>query len=156
MATSVSARSLALPPRIGGLADLACNLWWSWHPPAEALFRLLDPMLWEALDRNPGALLRRLPIGRLEAAAVDPTYLKIYDDVMARFATLGADDAAATWVERHEPELARLPVAYFSAEFGLHPALPIYSGGLGVLAGDHAKAASDLGLPLSGVSLLYR
>src|SRR3712207_3840463 len=75
---------------------------------------------------------------------------------MARFATLGAGNSATTWVERHEPELARRPLAYFSAEFGLHQALPIYSGGLGVLAGDHAKAASDLGLPLVGVSLLYR
>ncbi len=156
MVTTASPRTGALPARIGRLADLADNLWWSWNPPADALFRDLEPELWEAVDRNPIPLLRRVPAARFETVAEDPDYLRRYDEVMVRFDAMRTADPGDAWVGRHAPVLVGKTVAYFSAEFGLHPALPIYSGGLGVLAGDHAKAASDLGLPLVGVSLLYR
>ena len=146
----------ALPERISGLGPLAENLWWSWHPDAESLYRVLDPLLFEFLEENPVLLLRRVAPERLTQAAADPTYLARYDAVMAHFGDLLTADPASTWVGQHQPELIDRPVAYFSAEFGVHPTLPIYSGGLGVLAGDHAKSASDLGLPLVGVSLLYR
>ena len=156
MVTSARPRVLALPSRIARLEELAHNLWWSWHPNAWWLFRSLDPQQWDALESNPIVLLDRVPAERLEAAARDPHYLAAYDAVIADFDAMRLADADDLWVGRNAPELARATVAYFSAEFGLHPALPIYSGGLGVLAGDHTKASSDLGLPLVGVSLLYR
>lgn len=156
MTTSHGPRPAALPERISGLGPLSKNLWWSWQPRAEELYRDLDPVLFEFLEENPVLLLSAVAPARLHEAAADPVYLARYDEVMARFNALITADPATTWVGGHQPELIARPVAYFSAEFGVHPALPIYSGGLGVLAGDHAKAASDLGLPLVGVSLLYR
>jgi starch phosphorylase len=156
MVTMSSPRTVALPGRISRLSELADNLWWSWDTTAEALFRQLDPELWEVLDRNPVPLLRRVARERLDAVANDREYLRRFDETMARFDAMRDADPASTWIGRHAPGLVDCTVAYFSAEFGLHPALPIYSGGLGVLAGDHAKAASDLGLPLFGMSLLYR
>jgi len=155
-AAPTSPPRLDLPPRIGRLDELAHNLWWSWHPAAAALFRDLDPERWGDVGVNPLHLLRALPAERLQAAAADPAYLHRYDEVIAAFDAVRRADPAGSWIGRHEPDLLGRPVAYFSAEFGLHPTLPIYSGGLGVLAGDHAKQASDLGLPLTGVSLLYR
>ena len=149
-------RPAALPERISGLGPLAENLWWSWQPAAEDLYRRLDPVLFTAVEENPVILLRDVAPRRLREAAADPGYLARYDAVMARFGDLLTAPPETTWVGAHHPELAERPVAYFSAEFGVHPTLPTYSGGLGVLAGDHAKAASDLGLPLVGVSLLYR
>ena len=148
--------TVELPAAVGRLAELAENLWWSWQPRAAALFRDLGPELWATVDENPVLLLRLVPAATLAAAAQDPSYRARYEEVLATFDAMRAEDPSETWVGRHEPELARRPAAYFSAEFGLHPALPIYSGGLGVLAGDHLKQASDLGLPLTGVSLLYR
>ncbi len=150
------ARPAALPDRIGGLRPLSENLWWSWQPHAEDLYRELDPFLFASVEENPVLLLRDVAPERLRRAAADPAYLDRYDRVMAEFAALLDTGPGSTWVGRHQPGLAERPVAYFSAEFGVHPTLPIYSGGLGVLAGDHAKAASDLGLPLVGISLLYR
>jgi starch phosphorylase len=156
MTTTDVAQPASLPERIGGLRRLAQNLWWSWQPRAEALYRDLDPFLFAAVEGNPVLLLEQLPPERLRKAAADPDYLHRYDEVMARFEALLRDGPDMTWVGQHQPELLARPVAYFSAEFGVHPTLPIYSGGLGVLAGDHAKSASDLGLPLVGISLLYR
>ena len=149
-------RSAPLPDRIGGLGPLSDNLWWSWQPHAEDLYRDLDPFLFASVEENPVLLLRSVEPDRLRQAAADPAYLTRYDRVMSEFAALLDTDPRATWVGRHHPELTERPVAYFSAEFGIHPTLPIYSGGLGVLAGDHIKEASDLGLPLVGISLLYR
>ncbi|MCC6314966.1 MAG: alpha-glucan family phosphorylase, partial [Thermomicrobiales bacterium] len=145
-----------LPERIYRLDELAMNLWWSWRPRANWLFRVLDPVLWGTMDRNPVMFLRYVNPERLAWAALDTRYLDTYDAVMADFDTLTQEGARRSWVGRNAPSLIDKPVAYFSAEFGLHPTLPIYSGGLGVLAGDHTKTASDLGLPLFGVSLLYR
>jgi starch phosphorylase len=145
-----------IPERISGLGPLSENLWWSWKPQAAALYRDLDPFLFESAQENPVLLLQRVAPARLQQAATDEAYLRRYDAVMAEFADLLHTAPAITWVGQHQPGLVERPVAYFSAEFGVHPTLPIYSGGLGVLAGDHAKSASDLGLPLVGVSLLYR
>jgi glycogen phosphorylase len=145
-----------LPERISGLGPLAGNLWWSWNPDAESLYHDLDPMLFVFLEENPVLLLNQVAPERLSRAAADPAYLARYDSVMAKFGAILTADPASTWVGEHQAELVERPVAYFSAEFGVHPTLPIYSGGLGVLAGDHSKSASDLGLPLVGVSLLYR
>lgn len=143
----------SLPDRIGRLEELAYNLWWSWHPEAQALFARLDANLWEETNHDPVKLLQRVSQERLSQAARDTDFLAHYDAVMAAFdAYMQATD---TWFGRTFPEFKGEVIAYFSAEFGLHEVLPIYSGGLGVLAGDHCKEASDLGVPLVGVGFLY-
>jgi len=156
MTMTSEAPPAAMPERIRGLGALSQNLWWSWQPDAKALYRDLDPFLFDALAENPVLLLRGAAPERLSDAASDGGYLERYDRVMRRFDELLSSSPTTTWVGEHEPGLVNRPVAYFSSEFGGHRSLPIYSGGLGVLAGDHAKAASDLGLPLIGISLLYR
>ena len=147
-------RPIQVPPRIGRLNALAYNLWWSWNQPAHNLFQRLSPAVWHASGRNPIRFLRRLDPAVLDAAATDESFLSDYDAVIEDFdlAITGRD----TWISRHAPQLTQKMLAYFSAEFGLHPTLPIYSGGLGVLSGDHMKEASDIGLPTVAVSLLYR
>ncbi len=146
-------RPFSLPARIERLGELAYNLWWTWHPDATRAFGRLDYDLWESLDHNPIRLLRGLEPARLDQAATDPDYLGIYDRVFNSFdAYVSRTDL---WAARAHPELTNRPIAYFSMEYGLHETLPIYSGGLGVLAGDHLKEASDLGLPLVGVGLMY-
>ncbi len=139
--------------RITRLTELAYNLWWSWNPQAQTLYEELDPELWRQVNHNPVKFLRQVSQRRLDLAAGDPAYVTRYAAVMAQFDTYMHPDR--TWWEAAYPELRDQCVAYFSAEFGLHEALPIYSGGLGVLAGDHCKEASDLGLPFVGVGFLY-
>jgi len=143
-----------LPARIEGLAALAMNLWWSWSREARGLFRSIDEALWHLTRHNPLELLCRVDPARIAACASDSEFLRRYDDVMTRMhhETSSKD----TWFARTYPELDSRPVAYFCAEFGLHNSVPIYSGGLGVLAGDHCKSSSDLGVPLVGVGLFYR
>ena len=143
----------ALPARIGRLGELAYNLWWSWNPEAGALFSYLDRTLWEITLHNPVKLLRMLPESRFEAVAADPAFLRRYDGVMLAFdrALSNQDD----WFPTKYPDQKNQLIAYFSAEFGVHNSLPIYSGGLGILAGDHSKEASDLGLPFVGVGFVY-
>ncbi len=142
-----------IPQRIARLRDLAYNLWWAWHPEAQDLYRLIDPDLWEEDYHNPVDFLRDVRQRRLESAATSEAYLNTYDQVMASFDRyIHADD---TWFIQKHPEARNETIAYFSAEFGLHESLPIYSGGLGVLAGDHAKEASDLGLPFVAVGFIY-
>src|SRR5688500_14986316 len=145
-----------LPPRLERLGDLAYNLWWSWHPSARDLFRELDPYLWEGTSQNTVLFLHRIAPDLLASASEDPAYVDHYDRIIRQFDREIDPHREDTWVARNRPELSARTVAYFSAEFGVHRALPIYSGGLGVLAGDHIKEASDLGLPLVAVSLLYR
>ena len=147
---------VSLPPRIEHLNDLAYNIWWTWSRPARAMFERLNPVLWRVVEQNPVLFLHRLGSERLAAAAEDPEFLKVYDAAVAAYNDMLTGYPMTTWLGRNKPELLNKPVAYFSAEFGLHRALPIYSGGLGVLAGDHTKEASDMGIPLVGVSLLYR
>jgi starch phosphorylase len=142
-----------LPRRINRLGELAYNLWWTWQPEAQRLFSRMDNDLWERLSHNPIRLLRELERSILNVAAQDKNYLDRYDRVFQAFDEyLQKKD---TWSDRSHPELTNQPVAYFSMEFGLHETLPIYSGGLGVLAGDHLKEASDLGLPLAAVGIMY-
>jgi len=142
-----------LPKRIEGLAGIAGNLAWSWHPPARDLFRALDSRLWHTTRHNPIEMLQRLDPARLTTLAAEPDFLARYDQVLAAMARLGTTDG--TWFADRHPEALKRPIAYFCAEFALHNSVPVYSGGLGVLAGDHCKAASDLGVPLVGVGLYY-
>src|SRR5919198_3855424 len=148
------ASPLILPERISGLATLARNLKWSWSHDTRALFRSIDQTLWHLTRHNPIELLRRVDPARLAACAADPEFLRRYDAVMEGDAREAS--RPGTWFATAYPDVAPGAVAYFCAEFGLHNSVPIYSGGLGVLSGDHCKAASDLGVPLVGVGLFYR
>ena len=142
-----------LPDRVSRLGELAVDLWWSWHRDARSVFRRLDYTLWRATAHNPVRMLWMIPRARLEAAEADPDFLRLYDQAIA-----GLDDARAghhTWWVNTFPHISGRTIAYFSAEFALHQSLPIYAGGLGVLAGDHCKEASDLGVPLIGVGVMY-
>ncbi len=142
-----------VPPRLSRLAELAGDLYYSWDLPTRGLFARLDPALWEACGHSPKAFLNQVDQRRLEAAAEDPGYLGHYTRVVSAYDTYLARQprrANGGWLG--EGDL----IAYFCAEFGFHESLPIYSGGLGILAGDHCKAAADAGLPFVGVGLLYR
>jgi starch phosphorylase len=142
-----------LPERIRLLADISQNLWWSWQLDARELFHRIDRRLWEATRHNAVQFLRQVSPKRLEEHAQDPISLERYDRVVRRFERLTQKNG--TWFAARYRELLNRPIAYFSAEFAFHRSLPIYSGGLGVLAGDHCKEASDLGVPLIGVGLYY-
>jgi starch phosphorylase len=141
------------PARIHRLDELAMDLWWCWQRDARNVFRRLDYLLWRATAHNPVRMLESIPQETLEAAAADQGFVAVYDRAVA-----GLDAAHATrntWWSRAFPQLAGRSIAYFSAEFALHQSLPIYAGGLGVLAGDHCKEAADLGVPLIGVGFMY-
>ncbi len=142
-----------IPARISRLHELAYNLWWSWNAEAQSLYQAIDADLWQRGSHNPVRLLREAAPERLNALAEDQAFLAQYDHVLGAFdAYMKADQ---TWFGQTHPELRDQAIAYFSMEFGLHESLPIYSGGLGILSGDHCKEASDLGLPLVGVGFLY-
>jgi len=142
-----------LPERIRRLEELCNNVWWSWHQQARELFRLLDYATWRTSGHNPVKELTRIGPDRLEAVAVDPAFLSLYDSVMSEF---DADIVAEhKWYANNYPQLLQRPIAYFSAEYAIHNSLPIYAGGLGVLAGDMCKEACDLGLPFVGVGFMY-
>lgn len=132
------------------LSELAHNLWWSWNPQGRELFEQLDPQMWEECRHNPVELLGRTK--HLAAASQDGDFVEAYRQALYAF---------DSYLESHETWFSQAcngfmgQIAYFSAEFGLHESLPIYSGGLGILAGDHVKSASDLGVPLVGVGILY-
>src|SRR5262249_11936646 len=126
-----------IPPRIGRLGELAIDLWWSWHPEARIVFRQLDYALWRATAHNPVRMLHLIPQEKVEVVASDAGFLRRYDRAIDAL-----DDARAarnTWWVGHFPHLSGQSIGYFSAEFALHQSLPIYAGGLGVLAGDHCK-----------------
>jgi starch phosphorylase len=139
--------------RISRLNELARDLSWSWNPRAREVFRSLDYTLWRETAHNPVQMLRTVSPERLDRAAKNPTFLANYDAAIEALEKARA--AAGTWWPTRFPQLADRQIAYFSAEFALHQSLPIYAGGLGVLAGDHCKEASDLGLPLVGVGFMY-
>lgn len=134
------------------LSGLATNLWWTWDADASALWRDADPFRWERYGHNPVALLRDVEPERWQALA-DTAFAARVDQTWQRFQ---AYLDGTGWCGKHNPELVEGGVAYFSMEFGLHESLHLYSGGLGVLAGDHIRSASDLGIPLVGLTLLYR
>ena len=135
------------------LWELARNVWWSWDQDCVSLFRDLHPVRWRQLNQNPIALLNEIPLGEIERRATEQVLHSRINYAYRRQQEYLADDR--TWGASHAGVLRPRPVAYFSAEFGLHESLPIYSGGLGVLAGDHIKSASDLDIPLIGVGLFY-
>jgi starch phosphorylase len=141
-----------LPPALSTLGDLAGNLRWSWHPPTQDVFAEVDAETWEATKHDPVRLLGAVSPSRLEALASDQGFL---DRLGAAKADLDAYLGGERWYSRRAGADAPTRIAYFSPEFGIAAALPQYSGGLGILAGDHLKAASDLGVPLVGVGLLY-
>jgi starch phosphorylase len=135
------------------LWSLARNLWWSWDHDSASIFHDLDPLRWRQLNHNPIALLSEIPLAGVERRAQE---IVLHGRVNYAFRRKREYlDADRTWGARHAGILRPHPVAYFSAEFGLHESLPVYSGGLGVLAGDHIKSASDLGIPLVGIGLFY-
>ena len=142
-----------LPEEISRLHELAYNLWYSWNPAACALFKKINPDLWAQTGHNPVKFLLNVRQEELDRAARDEQYLALYNQVIAGFDRYLQ---APSWFTENYSAFARHPIAYFSAEFGVHESHPTYSGGLGLLAGDHFKSASDLGLPLTGVGLLYK
>ena len=146
-------RVVHLPNRISRLDELASDLWWSWNSDARNVFRRLDYSRWRLTAHNPVRMLQLLPTETIDRALTDPEWLALYDRAIARLDAARA--AHNTWVESQFPEIGGRSIAYFSAEFALHQSLPIYAGGLGVLAGDHCKEASDLGVPLIGVGFMY-
>lgn len=142
-----------IPERIARLRELAYNLWWSWHPEAQELYRQMDPALWELIYHDPVKFLREVRQSRLIEASKDAAYLEQFDAVMASFdAYMRAEN---TWFTKHYPDVKDQTIAYFSAEFGMHESMPIYSGGLGILSGDHVKESSDMALPFVAVGFIY-
>ncbi len=142
-----------LPSRLARLADLAFNLWWTWNPGARGLYETLDRETWDRVNHNPIRFLHEVNAEKLRTASEDANYLSRFDAAIATFDAYM--QSQSTWHSTMHPELKDRPIAYFSAEFGLHESLPIYSGGLGILSGDHTKEASDLGLPFVGIGFLY-
>ena len=141
-----------LPEELRGLQTLANNLWWTWDAEAITIFERLDRKLWSAVYHNPVQMLATIDYKHLQAAKADKRFMESLKHVVHRLERYMTEPA---WFQRKHHGGAP-SYAYFSLEFGIHECLPIYSGGLGVLAGDHLKSASDLGLPLVGVGLLYR
>ena len=142
-----------IPRRLARLEDLANNLWYSWDRPTRLLFIRLHPGLWDAVDHNPKAFLQRVDEKRLTDAVDDPVFLGNFNRVLSAYDTYHNEPMrrdGSEWLRQTDL------VAYFCAEFGFHESFPIYSGGLGILAGDHCKAASDMRLPFLGVGLLYK
>jgi starch phosphorylase len=142
-----------LPAKIARLSELAHNLWWSWNPEARALFKNLDLTLWRNTHHNPVRMLQEISQEQFDAKAIDALFFRHYSKVMIALDREMANGDG--WFKQTYPGKEDLLVAYFSAEFGLHSSLPIYSGGLGILSGDHTKEASDLGIPLVGVGFMY-
>jgi glycogen phosphorylase len=142
-----------MPEKLKRLPELAYNLWWSWTLDARNLFKRLEYPLWRKTQHNPVEMLNEISLEVLEAKARDASFLLLYDKVMMEFDRMLEN--GHTWFHTTYPHLVDKTIAYFSFEFGLHNSLPIYSGGLGILSGDHAKEASDLGLPFIGVGFMY-
>ena len=143
-----------LPKRIEKLSEISNNLWWSWNTEFLRLFQRIDGDLWENSNKNPIKFLKHVSQERLENVAKDVNFLKEYDKIVEDFE--GYMNSKSTWFTKKYPEEKDDLIAYFSAEYGLDQTIPIYSGGLGILSGDHLKSASDLGIPLVAVGLLYK
>jgi starch phosphorylase len=145
-------QSPQVPERLRRLPELASDLWWTWNARPREVFRRLDYPLWRQTAHNPVLMLRLIAPEILQQRAQDERFLKLYDEATASLETARA--AHNTWWHQRFADV-KGPIAYFSAEFALHQSLPIYAGGLGVLAGDHCKEASDLGVPLVGIGFMY-
>ncbi|MCA9454783.1 MAG: alpha-glucan family phosphorylase, partial [Nitrospira sp.] len=135
------------------LSELAQNVWWSWSPEGRAVFSYIDPTLWRLTYHDPIKQLQKIASDRLEALGQDVVFLSLYREAMKAFHVYM--EAKDHWFGRTYPQWQNHTIAYFSAEFGLHRSVPLYSGGLGILAGDHLKEASDLGVPLVAVGFMY-
>jgi starch phosphorylase len=144
---------ILLPTRISRLYELANNFWWSWNEEGRQIFRSLDYALWRTNGHNPVEQLRDISPDKLDAASKDPAFLELYDSVMVKFDAEMAK--GKDWCDNSKTEKPSGPIAYFSAEFAIHNSLPIYAGGLGVLAGDICKESSDRALPLVAVGFMY-
>jgi starch phosphorylase len=142
-----------LPERLLGLGEIAENLWWSWHPAARMLFKMLNRQAWKESGHNPDKMLKELPKEGLESAANDPDYLRHYDVVLSKFRKEIGEEKCHFLDTTVDPDVP--VIAYFSAEYGLHRSLPFYAGGLGFLAGDYIKECSDLGIPLVAIGFMY-
>lgn len=143
-----------LPKSINKLEEIANNLWWSWNSEYLRLLKKMDKDLWEQVDKNPVKFLKRISQERLEKAANDSSFVKEYEKVLRNYEDyMKSND---TWFAKKHSDNKSDLIAYFSAEYGLDETIPIYSGGLGILSGDHLKSASDMGIPLVGVGLLYK
>ena len=149
----VPAANPDIPERIGRLNELAYNLWWAWNPEALNLYRKLNKSLWDHVQHNPIVMLQEVPLATLKKASEDIEYLKYYDELMADFDAYMND--TNTWFNKNYPNHGNKSIAYLSFEFGLHESIPAYAGGLGILAGDHLKESSDMGLPLNAIGFIY-
>ena len=143
-----------LPKRIGRITEIANNLWWSWNTEFLRLFKKIDKDLWEKCDKNPVKFLKSVDQEKLEDASKDLSFVREYDKIVENFDNYM--NSRDTWFSRRYPDNRNDLIAYFSAEYGLDQTIAIYSGGLGILSGDHLKSASDLGIPLVAVGLLYK
>ena len=143
-----------LPKRIGRITEIANNLWWSWNTEFLRLFKRIDIDLWERCNKNPVKFLKSVDQDKLEEVSRDIAFVKEYDKIVDDFD--GYMSSKNTWFNQKYPENRNDLIAYFSAEYGLDQTIGIYSGGLGILSGDHLKSASDLGIPLVAVGLLYK
>ena len=144
-----------LPKRIERIGDIANNLWWAWNTEFLKLFKEIDRDLWESVDKNPTKFLKLVEQEKLEKLEKNILFLRKYDKIVENFDAYM--NSKNTWFDKKYPNnKSRDLFAYFSAEYGLDEILPIYSGGLGILSGDHLKSASDLGLPFVAVGLLYK
>lgn len=143
-----------LPERIRGLSIIANNLWWSWNTEFLKLFKTIDIDLWERVEKNPIKFLNLVSQDKLDSIIENKEFLKQYDEIYTNFKNYM--ESRNTWFTKKYPNNQKDLIAYFSAEYGLDEILPIYSGGLGILSGDHLKSASDLGIPLVAVGLLYK
>ena len=143
-----------LPKRIGRITEIANNLWWSWNTDFLGLFKMIDIDLWERCNKNPVKFLKSVEQQKLEKVSKDVAFVKEYDKIVNDFD--GYMNSKNTWFSQKYPDNRNDLIAYFSAEYGLDQTLAIYSGGLGILSGDHLKSASDLGIPLVAVGLLYK
>ncbi|MEN9211665.1 MAG: alpha-glucan family phosphorylase, partial [Thermostichus sp. DG02_4_bins_136] len=155
LAPAFPERCPALPEALMPLCEIARNYWWTWNPDHLTIFREMDPALWEKTSHNPVRMLEEVSYLRLAALATDVNYLATLQRMVQSYrAYMAAED---TWAKRTMKSYDwQHPIAYFCAEYGLHESLPTYSGGLGMLAADHLKSASDLGVPMVAIGLLYR
>lgn len=143
-----------LPEKLARLKDIAYNLWWSWNSDAIDLYREIDLNLWEKLGKNPVRFLQEVSQKKLEEKLNDDDFIKRYEQVVNKYDSYMSEEN--TWFNINMPDKKNHMVAYFSAEYGLNEVLPIYSGGLGVLSGDHCKSASDIGIPFVAIGLFYK
>jgi glycogen phosphorylase len=144
-----------IPEELKRLKDIANNLWWSWHSEAIDLYREIDLALWEKLGKNPVRFLQEVSQQKIDQKLHDKDYMSRYHEIVKDFDNY-MSNRGNTWFAKNYPNKSNHMIAYFSAEYGLNEVLPIYSGGLGVLSGDHCKSASDLGIPFCAIGLFYK